>query len=240
MGPIRHQDWHAIVAIVAAAAALMLHLFHVIDEDAVLAIILFVLGLLLLESVRQGAWQERLEVSVSSARSDLAHLMASAEAPDTVLVGPGQLRSRSAAFAAGARGEMAWFNVCLLMFRPQVLFDAMLRPAMENPAVTAIRFVLDESERDHWRLEVAPKVAACRGAEKVLEPHWVELDEAVSFIVCEQVQSGKVEAHLSFWGEPFMSRTGGRDVPRYVLHVQPHSPLLPHLVDMERRYRLGS
>jgi hypothetical protein len=28
---------------------------------------------------------------------------------------------------------MVWFNVCLLMFIPQVLFDDLLRPAIENP-----------------------------------------------------------------------------------------------------------
>jgi hypothetical protein len=240
VGFLRRQDWHAIVAIAAAAVALMLHLFHVVEEDAILAIVLFILGLLLLENIRQGAWQERLEAKVSSAGLDLSQLVSSATPPELVLIGPRDLRTQSAAFAASARGEMAWFNVCLSMFRPQSLFDALLRPAIENPAVTSIRFVLDDSERDRWRQDVAPKVAACKGAEKVFEPHWAGLDEAVSFIVCEQSSSGKVEAHLSFWGEPFMSRTGGRDVPRYVLHVQPHSALLSQLIDMERRYRMGA
>lgn len=42
---------------------------------------------------------------------------------------------------------MIWFNVCLLMFVPQDLFDSLLRPAIENPYVTSIRFILDERER---------------------------------------------------------------------------------------------
>ena len=54
MGSLRQQDWHAIVAIFVAAAALVLHLFHVIDEEAVLAIILLVLALLLFDNIRQG------------------------------------------------------------------------------------------------------------------------------------------------------------------------------------------
>ena len=239
MGSLRQQDWHAIVAIVVAAAALVLHLFHVIDEEAVLAIILLVLALLLFDNIRQGAVQHRLVAMAASAAEDLRVLREAVRAPDAVLIGPRDLRAESKAFAANARGEMTWFNVCLLMFRPQSLFDTLLRPAIENPAVTSIRFVLDESEQERWRVDVAPKVAVCTGAEKVLEPHWCEADESVSFIICESSRTGRVEAHMSFWGEPFMSRAGGHSVPRYVFHVQPHSELLPHLVDLERRYRLG-
>jgi len=44
-------------------------------------------------------------------------------------------------------------------------------------------------------------------------------------------------AHLSFWGEPFMARTAGVDVPRYIFHVQAHSELIGRLVELERRYR---
>src|SRR5688500_2933213 len=56
----RRQDWHAIVAIAAAVAALVLHLFHVIDQDAVLAITLVVLALLLFDNIRHGNAQERI------------------------------------------------------------------------------------------------------------------------------------------------------------------------------------
>ena len=56
---------------------------------------------------------------------------------------------------------MLYFNVCLLMFRPQTLFDALLRPAIENPRVTAIQFILDESEKERWRDDVMPKIKAC-------------------------------------------------------------------------------
>jgi hypothetical protein len=37
----------------------------------------------------------------------------------------------------------SWFHVCLSMFRPQPLFDTLLRPAVENPQVTSIQFILD-------------------------------------------------------------------------------------------------
>jgi hypothetical protein len=240
MSGLRQQDWHAIVAIAAAVVALVLHLFHIIEEDAVLAIILVVLALLLFDNIRQSAWQDGVTASLHGVADNVSHLRALSLPPDAMLVGPRDLRAASESFARQARGEMTWFNVCLLMFRPQSLFDTLLRPAVENPAVTSIQFVLDEGERDHWRDHVLPKLASCSGREKVAEPQWRSLQEAVSFILCESSSSGKTEAHLSFWGEPFMARGGGRDVPRYIFHVQPGSELLPQLVELDRRYRYSS
>ena len=239
MNWVRWQDWHAIVAIAAAVVALVLHLFHVIDQDAVLAITLVVLALLLLDNIRHGNAQERIETSLAGVTEGVAQLRSASRPPDAILVGPRQLRDESERFARQASGEMVWFNVCLLMFRPQTLFDTLLRPAVENPAVRSIQFVLDDAERERWRDDVLPKLAQCVGREKVREPLWRHLvDESVSFILCESAASRAIEAHLSFWGEPFMARSQGRDIPRYIFHVQPHSELLPQLVDMERRYRL--
>jgi len=51
-------------------------------------------------------------------------------------------------------------------------------------------------------------------------------------------RSWGLEAHLSFWGEPFMSRATGRDMPRYIFHVQRHSELIGRLVEIQRLYRL--
>ncbi len=239
MNWLRLQDWHAIVAIAAAVVALVLHLFHVIDQDAVLAITLVVLALLLFDNMRHGNAQERIEASLATLGEDVGRLRAESRPPDAILVGPRRLRAESERFARQATGEMLWFNVCLLMFRPQSLFDTLLRPAVENPSVRVIQFVLDESERERWRDDVLPKLEQCVGREKVREPEWRGLlEESVSFILCESSTSGAMEAHLSFWGEPFMARAQGRDIPRYIFHVQPHSELLPQLVDMERRYRL--
>jgi hypothetical protein len=124
------------------------------------------------------------------------------------------------------------------MFVPQALFDVLLRPAIENPRVTAIQFILDQSEQARWREAVLPKVAACVGRNKVREPLWRDLHESISFILAETQPGGAMEAHLSFWGEPFMSRATGRDMPRYIFHVQPHSELISRLVEIQRLYRL--
>ena len=231
-------DWDAVAGIVAAVAALMLHLFHIVQPDILLAMTLVLVALLLLRQLRHEEREERVETTAVRTEQMIITLRDALKMPDVVLVGPRHLRSASEAFARHARGDMVWFNVCLMMFRPQELFDCLLRPAVENPLVTHITFVLDESEQAHWRDHVAPKLAACRGRDKVLDPRWCNLKESVSFVLADRETDGQLEAQLSFWGEPFMARATGRDVPRYIFHVQAHSELIPQLVELERRYRM--
>nr|WP_172694255.1 hypothetical protein [Acidithiobacillus ferridurans] len=47
------------------------------------------------------------------------------------------------------------FNVCLSMYKPPALFDALLRPALENPRITTMRFILDKDQRRLWE-EILP------------------------------------------------------------------------------------
>ena len=102
--------------------------------------------------------------------------------PDVVLIGPRQLRSASETFARQARGDMVWFNVCLLMLRPQELVDCLLRTTVENLRVTRIEFALNEGERARTGALTSPR-------------SWRHVEDA---------RSDDVEAQLSFWGEPFM------------------------------------
>lgn len=234
---IRRYDWDAIAGIAAAGAALVLHLLHIIETDVLLTIALVLLALLLFRDLRREAQDEELLEASERSEAALEAIRHSLEPADVILLGPRQLRPSSVEFARGAHGEMAWFNVCLLMFKPQSLFDALLLPALENPNVTGIQFVLDETERQRWNEEVVPKAAATSHAGKLREPRWLPLkQEAVSFILADTAD-GRTEAHLSFWGEPFMSRQTGFDIPRYVFHVQAHSELIPRLVEMERQSR---
>ena len=236
---LRRYDWDAVAGIVAAAVALILHLLHVVQIEVLLTITLVLVALLLLRQLRHEEREERVEQTTGRTEQMIAKLQDGLETPDVVLVGPRQLRQASEAFARQARGNMVWFNVCLMMFRPQELFDCLLKPAVENPGVTHIEFVLDEGERQNWREHVAPKLAVCRGREKVAEPRWCPMKESVSFVLADREADGQAEAQLSFWGEPFMARTTGRDVPRYIFHVQAHSELIPRLIELERAYRVG-
>jgi hypothetical protein len=236
---LRRYDWDAIAGIVAAAAALILHLLHIVQSDILLTLTLVLVALLLLRQLRHEEREERVEDIAGRTEQLIVRLHDVLKAPDVVLVGPRHLRTASEAFARQARGDMIWFNVCLMMFRPQELFDCLLRPAVENPRVTRIEFVLDEGERANWRDHVVPKLAACRGREKVVEPRWYPLHESVSFVLGDRDADGRAEAQLSFWGEPFMARTTGRDVPRYIFHVHAHSELVPRLVELARTYRMA-
>jgi hypothetical protein len=235
----RRYDWDAVAGIVAAAAALTLHLLHVVQTDLLLTITLVLVALLLLRQLRHEEREERVDSATARTEQMIVKLHEALKSPDVVLVGPRHLRAASEAFARQARGDMVWFNVCLMMFRPQELFDCLLRPAVENPLVTRIEFVLDEAERTNWRDHVVPKLAMCPGREKVLAPRWCDLKESVSFILADRESDGHAEAQLSFWGEPFMARATGRDVPRYIFHVQAHSELVPRLVELERSYRMA-
>jgi hypothetical protein len=233
---LRRVEWEAVAGIVAAVTALVLHLLHIVDQEILLTVILVLLALLLLSGLRSEGHVQGIEERIGHLETGTVELRSLLAHPDTVLVGPQQLRAESHRFAKTSRGEMVWFNVCLLMFVPQELFDDLLRPAIENLAVSKIRFVLDMRERDRWRDAVHPKVLACDGAQKVAEPTWTRLEENVSFILAEQ-EHGGTEAHLSFWGEPFMSRSPGRDIPRYIFRVLEGSELIARLSELERSYR---
>jgi hypothetical protein len=239
MNRLRSLDWEAVAGVVAAVVALVLHLLHVADEGVLLAVVLVLLALILLRDIRRETRDEAQAVLLRSVVDAVPQLRSLLRTPDILLIGPRDLRAASQRFARRAQGEMVWFNVCLLMFVPQDLFDALLSPAIENPAVTGIQFVLDHREEARWQDSVMPKLAFAAGGAKVREPRWTRLPETISFILAEN-ESGEKEAHLSFWGEPFMARTPGGDLPRYVFHVQAGSELIGRLEDLAHQSRLSS
>ena len=236
---LRRYDWDAAAGIAAAAVALILHLLHVVQPDILRTITLVLVALLLLRQLRHEAREERVEGATVRVEHAVLKLQDTLKEPDVILIGPRELRAASEQFARQARGKMTWFNVCLTMFRPQDLFDCLLRPAVENPLVSRIEFVLDAGEQERWATYVVPKLAACRGREKVSEPHWCSMKESVSFVLAGDESDRETEAQLSFWGEPFMAHVTGQGVPRYIFHVQAHSELLVRLVELERSYRIG-
>lgn len=232
-------DWDVIAGIVAAVVALLLHLFHVVEVEILFAIALVILTLLLLRDLRAERHIERLTETVEQSKAALDDLRSGLQRPDAVLIGPRNLRSEGRRFTQSAHGDMVWFNVCFLMFRRQEVFDDLLRPAIENPVVTSVQFISDESEQPLWTAELLPKIKACVGCEKVREPAWRKLPQSVSFILADVEREGATEALLSFWGEPFMARTTEKSVPRYIFRVLRHSELLPRLIELERQQRMG-
>jgi hypothetical protein len=227
-------EWDAIAGILAAVVAIVLHLLHVVDEHIVLPILLALLGLLFLNFIRHARSNEHTAGQVDEIALELSRLQQGLQSPGVVLVGPRQLRSVNEQFIRDMRGDSLWYNLCLSMYTPPHLFDALLRPALENSLVTSIQFVLDESQRELWQSAVQPQIAACMGRAKMREPRWRRLEKTTSFILADSQTSGGTEALLSFWGEPFMAQSNSRDVPRFIFHVRKNSELLPHLVELQR------
>jgi len=227
-------EWDAIAGIIAAVVAIALHLLHVVDEHVILPIILALMALLFINFMRHARSNEATAEEVTRTTHAVGQIQAALAPPDVVLIGPRHLRAKNEQFVRRMSGETVWYNVCLSMYAPPALFDALLRPALENPAVSSIQFVLDESQKPAWARDILPKIAACAGREKVREPHWRRLPRTISYILADSQTSGGAEALLSFWGEPFMAQTTGHDVPRYIFHVQRHSELLPHLEELLR------
>ncbi len=235
---LRRLDIEAVAGLIAAILAHVLHLLHIIEPDILLVVIMVILALMLIRDFRREDRDERTAQSWQHSEAMLAQLVESVRPPETTLVGPATLREESSAFSQQARGDMVWFNVCLSMFEPQILFDTLLRPALENPRTTSVRFILDEGERERWERAVLPKARALGAEAKLGEPVWTSLQEPVSCILAELETTGRTEALLSFWGEPFMARSRGRDVPRYIFRVHAHSELITHLSELVRGYRM--
>lgn len=230
-------DWEAIAGLIAAIAAIVLNSLGLVGQGVLIPIAVVLIALLFIRDLRRDRAIAHAHDSIRENKAILQSLQRNLSPPDVILVGPTRLRTAGGRFAESAKGEMLWFHVCLSMFRPQSLFDNLLRPAIENPKVTSIQFILDESQKEAWQSEVLPKVAACKGKEKVKQPRWTTIQESVSVIIAESGATGSTEGLLSFWGEPFMAHATQRSVPRYIFHVQGHSELVTRLTELVRGYR---
>lgn len=230
-------EWDAIAGIIAAVVAIIMSFLQLIQQEVIITITVVLIALLFIRDLRSERATEQMQESLERTALLVRELQTNLIPPDAVLIGPTKIRSVSEEFASHARGDMIWFHVCLSMFKPQALFDALLKPAIENPRVTSIQFVLDENQKDIWETEVIPKINMGRDKEKVRPPRWTSIRESVSMIIANSDSTGSTECLLSFWGEPFMAQTAQRKVPRYIFHIRGHSELVARLIELERGYR---
>jgi len=228
------QDWEVVAVLVAAVTALILHFFHVTEADILLAIAVVLLALFLIRDIKRESQAEHFAQVEERIFNNLEDIKAALNPPGVELIGPSELQEASLRFARKGRGEVICFNICLRMYQSQDPFDIMLKPFLENDEVTTIQFILDPKEKERWESNVMAKVNAGPGAGKVKKPYWCNLEENISFILVETGSFGKAEALLSFWGEPFMARMSGTNVPRYVLYVRESSELIKSLKERER------
>jgi len=232
------QDWDAIAGILAAIIALILHLLHVTDIDTLLAIAIVLMALLLIRDFRRENQADTQTAALERTIKLLKEVKFSLHPAEVTLIGPTELSSASLEFAQKSQGEVVFFNVCLRMYKAQQPFNIMLKPFIENPLTTSVRFSLNSSEKERWQSDVLPKVKACVGYLKAADPCWCVIEDNISFVMIE-TGGGKFEALVSFWGEPFMALATDKNVPRYVLHVNSNSDLIARLKEKERICRLG-
>lgn len=227
-------EWDAIAGIAAAGIAIILHWLHIVEQETILLILLALVGLLFMNFLRHSEENRKTAEQINESQEKIDRIYAGIQMPDVILIGPRHLRSQNTGFLNDLSGETLWFNLCLSMYCTRPLFDALLKPAIENPAVKSIEFVLSHDQETLWREVVKGFVESSDKHGKVKEPQWRELNSPVSFILGDNSLSGETEALLSFWGEPFMSKTVEHEVPRFVLHVQRRSELLPLLEELAR------
>lgn len=234
MKRILKYDWDAIAGIIAAVAAIVMHMLHLVEGEVLLMIAVVLIALLFLRDLRRERQSEHIEESLHRTEVTVKDILSQLSPPDAVLVGPLSIRQAMEDFSRRARNEMLWFHVCPVMFKRQELFDALLKTAIENPAVKSIQFILDTSDREIWESEVIPKIKRCASQSKVRDTIWTSISGGVSAIISDLDKEGKTECLLSFWGEPFMARTPSHNVPRYVFQVQNHSELVGRMVEVVR------
>ncbi len=227
-------EWDAIAGIATAVIASILHLLHALSEETMLSVVLALIALLFINFMRHARNNEISAEQIEHTATAVHRIHAGLALPEVVLVGPRHLRTCHDHFTKHMKGDSIWFNVCLSMYQPQALFDALLRPAIENPTISSIQFILDSRQQSVWLEAILPKILDCSGHEKVREPRWCSLEKNVSFILADSHASEGTEALLSFWGEPFMAEASERQSPRFIFHVQKHSELLPHLIELGR------
>ncbi len=121
-------EWEAIAGLIAPVIALVMHFLHVVEVDVLLVIAVVLFALFFIRDLRREPLMEQMHDSLSKTEKGALDIQSARAPPDTLLMGPQQLRAESERFARQAQGEMRWFHVCLSMFKPQVLFEVLLRP----------------------------------------------------------------------------------------------------------------
>lgn len=231
-------EWDAIAGIIAAVIATILHLLHIVDEHVILPIILALIALLFINFLRHTKNTEAEAEQLAATRELVAKIQTSLASPEVVLIGPGKLHEAYDSFLRSMKGDVLWFNVCLSMYQSERQFTAMMRPALENQKIDSIAFILDNSQKELWDAVILPRIEQLPSAT-VKQPQWRCLSKTIALIISDYNSPDCTEALISFWGEPFMSEHISRSVPRFVLHVHPHSELLSYLKELIRSHRFA-
>ena len=221
--------------LIASIAGIILHALGIIPEEFVTSLILLLLALHALHGMTHGAKE-------SEVHQKLLEVASKIEEPEIKLIDSKEVFEKGEELAMKNMGEMWWFNTPL-GFRNQKIFDAVLKPAIENPRTTRIIFILDEGFRKAWDEEVAPKIEKSAHKEKVQPPIWRKIDRGIAFKMIDLSREKELkEAHLILLEKPFVMKSEKGDArafyPRYLIQVKSHSKLIQDLKDLFFEYKL--
>ena len=226
-------DWDVVAGIIAALVAMLLSFMGLVSDTVGRGIILLLCALLLIRDLRGEAREIRMFDKLDVIKRHVAGLTAAKQA-DIHLVGPKRMRQEFADFATTVYGEVRWFNACCRMFRRQEVFDATLRPFLDNPNATSIILLCRPEERQFWLTDLLPKLRKCEHGDKVRPPLWGPIRTNVSFVLGDVDGDGRDEAMVSIIEEPFATSNQGPAVPRFLVRVFSHCDLIAPLEDMSR------
>ena len=227
-------DWDVIAGIVAAITAMLLSFMGIVTQGVALGIILLLCALLLVRDLRREAREHRVFDKLDMLKRHLTNLASTVRQTDVCLIGPKRMRQDFAEFVTSVYGEVRWFNACCRMFHRQEVFDATMRPLIDNPNVTSILLLCRPDERKSWETDLSPKLRKCEHGGKVRGPFWGPIRGNVSFLLGDVDGDGKDEALVSVLDEPFASYNQGLTVPRYILRIYSQSALMLQLGDLAR------
>ncbi len=225
-----------IVAIVIASIlGIVLHALHILPEAYVTSLILLLLALHAIHGTTQASKDSEVHKKLLEAAERI-------EEPDVRLISTEEVFERGRELALSNKGEMWWFNTPLGI-RNDVIFERILKPAIENPNTSKIVFILDKRFKTMWDEEVAPKIDKCKGKEKVDAPIFRSIDERIAFrMIDTDPGKGLKEAHVTFLEKPFTYKAEREEpatfYPRHAFQIKSHSKLIQDLKDMFLGYTL--
>lgn len=239
--PLRHLlriDWDVVAGIIAALVAMLLSFMGLVSETVGRGIILLLCALLLIRDLRGESREHRMFDKLDLINRRVFQLTA-AKQTDIRLIGAKTMRKELLAFASTVYGDVTWFHACCRMFRRQEVFDATLRPFLDNPHVKSVTLLCRPEERQYWLSDLLPKLRKCDHGDKVRPPMWGPINTNVSFMLGDVDGDGRNEAMLTIMEEPFASPNMGPTVPRYLLRVYSHCELMAPLEEIARHATSG-
>lgn len=227
-------DWDVIAGIIAAITAMILSFMGIISEYVVRGIILLLCALLLTRDLRGEAREHRMFDKLDLIKRYVFDISGAVKPADVQLIGPKKMRHAYTAFVTSLYGDVRWVNFCCRMFHRQEVFDATLRPLLDNPNVTSVIPFCRPEDRPYWHADVLPKLRKCDNGGKLREPCWRNVRSHVSLLIGDVDGDGRDEALVSILEEPFAAASHGTSVPRYLLRVFSACDLMSQIEEAAR------